>query len=272
MISIICAPECTISHINTVANKIALRLPVLHLIREKWGHRKMRSGLLRVSLLNCDISPSGALLEYRNSGDMQICGPKLFHNPLQWRLTAHSHQLCRWQQGKGLEETKKSWLWTQTQTQDSDSSRTFSPSTDRLCLSFLQQKKSSLSGVCAGWCRQRSANFEAFSALFGWIRIFRIFRSHKKCQILEHAGREAEMRQIGRERQNFLHTCTPKVCTTMFYIFVIRFLFKHMWSASGFYFSCSWLVWGQWNELSQAVCTQKVVSAAIERSAPQILF
>jgi hypothetical protein len=38
-------------------------------------------------------------------------------------------------------------------------------------------------------------------------------RPHKICEILEHAGREAEMRQIGREKAEFLRqpqTDAPK--------------------------------------------------------------
>jgi hypothetical protein len=37
----------------------------------------------------------------------------------------------------------------------------------------------------------------------GWIRVFGVLRAHQECRILECAGREAEMRQSGEERQNF---------------------------------------------------------------------
>jgi len=33
---------------------------------------------------------------------------------------------------------------------------------------------------------------------------FGVLRSHKKCRILKRAGREAEVRQIGREKAGFL--------------------------------------------------------------------
>ena len=40
--------------------------------------------------------------------------------------------------------------------------------------------------------------------------IFAVLRSHKKCRIRKCAGREAEVRQIGREKAEFLGEVHPK--------------------------------------------------------------
>jgi hypothetical protein len=54
--------------------------------------------------------------------------------------------------------------------------------------------------VNCGGCRRWNAGFEAFSDLFGWIRIFGVLRSHEVCGILKCAGREAKS---GEGRQKF---------------------------------------------------------------------
>jgi hypothetical protein len=41
------------------------------------------------------------------------------------------------------------------------------------------------------------------------MNFFGVLRSHKKCRILKRAGREAEVRQIGREKAEFLGEVRP---------------------------------------------------------------
>jgi hypothetical protein len=91
--------------------------------------------------------------------------------------------------------------------------------------------------LSGGWCRRRSAGFEACSAQFGWIRIFGVLRPHKICEILEHAGREA---RSDERRQSSSDRCTPKVLKAMFDILIVSFLFE----CQRFCFSWSWVVWG----------------------------
>ncbi len=64
--------------------------------------------------------------------------------------------------------------------------------------------------VKCGGCRRWNAGFEAFSDLFGWIRILGVLRSHKICRILKRAGHEAEVRQIGQETAAFHREVHPK--------------------------------------------------------------
>ncbi len=42
------------------------------------------------------------------------------------------------------------------------------------------------------------------------MRFFAVLRSHQKCRILKRAGREAEVRQIGREKAEFLGEMRPE--------------------------------------------------------------
>jgi hypothetical protein len=61
-----------------------------------------------------------------------------------------------------------------------------------------------------GGCKPWNADFEAFSDQFCWMRCFGVLRSHKICRILKRAGREEEVRQIGREKAAFLREVHPK--------------------------------------------------------------
>ena len=75
----------------------------------------------------------------------------------------------------------------------------------------LSKKKLRLEArVNSGECRRWNAVFEAFSDQSCWMRSFGVLRSHKKCRILKRAGREAEVRQIGREKAEFLGEVHPK--------------------------------------------------------------
>jgi hypothetical protein len=55
-----------------------------------------------------------------------------------------------------------------------------------------------------GGCKPWNADFEAWADQFCWMRCFGVLRSHKICRILKRAGREAEVRQIRREKAEFL--------------------------------------------------------------------
>ena len=59
-------------------------------------------------------------------------------------------------------------------------------------------------------CRRWNAGFAAFSDQSWWMIFFGVVRSHKKCRIRKCAGREAEVRQIGREKAEFLGEVHPK--------------------------------------------------------------
>jgi hypothetical protein len=52
--------------------------------------------------------------------------------------------------------------------------------------------------VSGAWCRRWNANFEACSTQFAWIWIIGVLRPHRKCQILEYAGCEADWTREGR--------------------------------------------------------------------------
>jgi len=54
---------------------------------------------------------------------------------------------------------------------------------------------------------------------------FGVLRSHKKCRILKRAGHEAEVRQIGREKQNFSQKCTHSAFSTMHDVFLFSVFF-----------------------------------------------
>ena len=64
--------------------------------------------------------------------------------------------------------------------------------------------------VSGGWCRLWNADFKAWAMQSGWMRVFGVLRSHKKCWTLKCAGREAEVRQIRREKAEFLKEIHPK--------------------------------------------------------------
>ncbi len=55
------------------------------------------------------------------------------------------------------------------------------------------------------------------------MRFFCVLRSHKLCRILKCAGREAEVRRIGREKAEFLGELHPKVFRAMAEILDVRF-------------------------------------------------
>jgi hypothetical protein len=75
----------------------------------------------------------------------------------------------------------------------------------------LSKKKLRLEArVNSGECRRWNAVFEAFSDQSCWMRSFGVLRSHKKCRILKRAGHEAEVRQIRREKAEFLGEVHPK--------------------------------------------------------------
>jgi hypothetical protein len=85
----------------------------------------------------------------------------------------------------------------------------------------LSKKKLRLEArVNSGECRRWNAVFEAFSDQSCWMRSFGVLRSHKKCRILKRAGHEAEVRQIGREKEHFWERCTRKAFSTMHDIFL----------------------------------------------------
>ena len=129
--------------------------------------------------------------------------------------------------------------------------------------------------VSGGWFRRRSADSEALSAQLAWIRIFGVLRSYQKCRFLEFAGREAEMRQIGREKAEFLWRCTQKILEPclMYCVFVYCSNECDMQVVSIFLIvGCLGFCWSQLQVKTQAVRTQKVVNAVVEGWAPQFLF
>jgi hypothetical protein len=62
----------------------------------------------------------------------------------------------------------------------------------------------------SGGCRRWTAGFAAFFYQSWWMIFFGVVRSHKKCRIRKCAGREVEVRQIGREKAEFLGDVGPK--------------------------------------------------------------
>jgi hypothetical protein len=79
--------------------------------------------------------------------------------------------------------------------------------------------------VNSGECRRWNAVFEEFSDQSCWMRSFGVLRSHKKCRILKRAGREAEVRRIGREKAAFQGEVRPESLQHHAQYFPVFFLY-----------------------------------------------
>jgi hypothetical protein len=60
------------------------------------------------------------------------------------------------------------------------------------------------------------------------MRIFGVLSSHEKSHILEHAGREPEMRQIGQEKEISQTDAPKKVFRATIDVLCVIFLFHRM--------------------------------------------
>ncbi len=103
------------------------------------------------------------------------------------------------------------WMLRGARRSPSFSIKLFGPE-ENIGLSVCLRKQKLRLEARGNWigCRPWNAGFAAFSDQLWWMIFFGVLRSHKKSRIRKCAGREAEVRQIGREKAEFLGEVHPK--------------------------------------------------------------